>query len=339
MTEEFTVYAGSNTVELDWTVGPIPINDNVGKEIIIRYNTNINSGSKYYTDANGREVLERIRDHRPTWDYIVDEPISGNYYPINSRIWIRDQSRQLTVLTDRSEGGGSMFDGSIEIMVHRRILHDDSLGVGEALNETAYGKGLVVTGKHYLLIDHPSTSARLHRAAAQQLYMHPLATYSLPNTSYANYSTLFHQTWSALSDTIPMNVHLLTFDQLNFKQYLVRVEHYFELNEDDIYSKPVIIDLQMLFKSIGTIADIVELTLAANLPLSELHRLDWMTKDNELFSNTNHGKKNCMNHLQLSTNVFYSCAFTDSNPSETKRATTAIELNPMQIRTFKVNIV
>ncbi len=73
----------------------------MGKEIIIRYNTDINNEKKYYTDANGREVLERIRDHRPTWSYIVDEPISGNYYPINSRIWIRDSDRQLTILTGK----------------------------------------------------------------------------------------------------------------------------------------------------------------------------------------------------------------------------------------------
>jgi len=183
---------------------------------------------------------------------------------------------------DRSEGGGSIYDGSIEIMVHRRILHDDGLGVGEPLNETAYGKGLVVTGKHILLIDRPSDSARLHRVGAQQLFMHPLATYSLPNTSsYANYSDMYRQSWSALSDVMPLNVHLLTFDQLGPKQYLVRVEHYFELNEDQTYSQPVTIDLQTLFKSIGTISETVELILTANLPLSELHRLDWMTKDQQ----------------------------------------------------------
>jgi lysosomal alpha-mannosidase len=110
--------------------------------------------------------------------------------------------------------------------------------------------------------------------------MHPLATYSLPNTSsYANYSDMYRQSWSALSDAIPLNVHLLTFDQLSPKQYLVRVEHYFELNEDEVYSQPVTIDLQTLFKSIGSIAEMIELILSANLPLSELHRLDWMTKD------------------------------------------------------------
>ena len=173
-----------------------------------------------------------------------------------------------------------MYDGSIEIMVHRRILHDDSLGVGEPLNETAYGKGLVVTGKHILLVARPEDSARLHRIGAQQLFMHPVATYSLPNTSsYENYSDMYYQTWSALSDVMPLNVHLLTFDQLAPKQYLVRVEHYFELNEDETFSQPATIDLQTLFKSIGTINEMIELTLTANLPLSELHRLDWMTKD------------------------------------------------------------
>ncbi|CAF4290297.1 unnamed protein product [Adineta steineri] len=124
--QEISLFNGSLQIELEWTVGPIPVDDDIGKEIIILYDTNIESGSTYYTDANGREVLQRIRDYRPTWHYVVDEPVSSNYYPINSRIWIRDHNRQLTILTDRSEGGGSMRDGSIEIMLHRRILHDDT---------------------------------------------------------------------------------------------------------------------------------------------------------------------------------------------------------------------
>jgi len=33
-------------------------------------------------------------------------------------------------------------------------------------------------------------------------------------------------------------------DQLTAKQYLIRLEHLFELNEDQIYSKPIQIDLQ-----------------------------------------------------------------------------------------------
>ena len=98
-TQEIRLYNDATIVEVEWTVGPIPIDDNVGKEVILRYDTDIQSQSKFYADANGREVLERTRDYRPTWNYTVVEPVSGNYYPVNSRIWIKDQNRQFTVLT------------------------------------------------------------------------------------------------------------------------------------------------------------------------------------------------------------------------------------------------
>ncbi len=187
---------------------------------------------------------------------------------------------------DRSEGGSSIKDGSIEIMLHRRILHDDGLGVGEPLNETAYSQGLVVRGRHSLILEPPATSALIHRISAQRIYMHTLSTYALPQLSYADYSNKYHQTWSALSNDMPVNVHLLTFDQLKSKQYLVRVEHFFELNEDAVYSQPVTFDLQSLFNSLGTIKDLLELTLGANFPLADLHRLVWITDEDEMSDNT-----------------------------------------------------
>ncbi|CAF4709512.1 unnamed protein product [Rotaria sp. Silwood1] len=310
--QEISLYDEGEFVEVEWTVGPIPINDNIGKEIIIRYDTNIQSQSKYYTDANGREVLERKRDYRPTWNYTVVETVSGNYYPINSRIWIKEDNRQFTVLTDRSEGGGSIQDGSIEIMVHRRLLHDDRLGVGEPLNETAYGEGLVVRGRHFLIVEPPASSARYHRVGSQRLFMHPIATFALTQQDYNSYSAAYRQTWSALTDTLPLNVHLLTLDQLGPKDYLIRVEHYFELFEDDTYSQPVTFDLQSIFKSIGAINNTVELTLGANLPLADLHRLDWLTGTKEL------------SHANVA--------------EEKSLKDTEVRLTPMQIRTFNVTV-
>ena len=185
------------------------------------------------------------------------------------------------ICIDRSEGGASIHDGSMEIMVHRRLLYDDRLGAGEPLNETAYGLGLVVRGKHILILQSPSLSARYHRVLSQQLYMHPLATYSLTQQSYDQYSAAYRLTASALTDTLPLNVHLLTLDQLGAKDFLVRLEHYFELFEDDTYSHPVTMDLQAIFRSMGTIINATELTLAANLPLSNLQRLNWITAEKE----------------------------------------------------------
>jgi hypothetical protein len=51
-------------VEIEWTVGPVPIDDAVGKEVVTRFNTPIDSGDTFFTDSNGREFLERKIDYR-----------------------------------------------------------------------------------------------------------------------------------------------------------------------------------------------------------------------------------------------------------------------------------
>ncbi len=43
-------------------------------------------------------------NYRPTWNLTVEEPVAGNYYPINAIAYIRDEHTQFTVLTDRSQG-------------------------------------------------------------------------------------------------------------------------------------------------------------------------------------------------------------------------------------------
>jgi lysosomal alpha-mannosidase len=164
------------------------------------------------------------------------------------------------------------------------------LGVDEPLNETAYGTGLVVRGKHFLIIESPPSSALYHRVHSQRIYMQPLATYSLPQLSYVDYSSIYRQTWSALTSDLPFNVHLLTFDQLNTKEYLIRVEHYFELNEDDTYSGAVTFDLQKIFDTQGTVTSITEMTLGGNLPLNDMNRLVWTTINQQSSKNNARSK-------------------------------------------------
>jgi lysosomal alpha-mannosidase len=195
-------------------------------------------------------------------------------------------------------------------MIHRRLVYYESVSLAEVLNETAFGKGLVVRGKHVLIIETPNNSAILHRVNAQQIYMQPIGTFALTNDSYETYSTKYRQTWSALTDVMPINIHLLTFDQLGPEKYLIRVEHFFEKNEDENFSKPVQIDLQELFNSQGQIIDLIELTLSANSPLNDIKRLNWTTTENQ----SSHWNGN------------------------SKAKDTTITLNPMQIRTFQVSV-
>ena len=219
-----------------------------------------------------------------------------------------------------------MQDGSIELMVHRRTLHDDSQGVGEPINETAYGQGLVIRGRHNLLFQSPTTSALYHRPAARNLYLSPMMTFALSGLSFDDYSRNYYQTWSALNDVLPYNVHLLTIDQLDINIFLVRLEHYFELNEDATYSKSVQIDLQLIFNHLGTINDVLELTLAANLPLSQLERLVWTTDDGISSNSKSMSKKSFVSKQKPCVTIL------DADTS------TMITLNPMEIRTFQITL-
>ena len=91
--------------------------DKVGKEIITKYASNIDNKGVFYTDSNGRDMLERKINYRPTWKVKLEEPISGNYYPVTAKISIKDEKSRLSALTDRAQGGSSLKDGEIELMV------------------------------------------------------------------------------------------------------------------------------------------------------------------------------------------------------------------------------
>mmetsp|Transcript_6779 Transcript_6779/g.10906 ORF Transcript_6779/g.10906 Transcript_6779/m.10906 type:complete len:143 (+) Transcript_6779:1986-2414(+) len=62
----------------------------------------------FYTDANGLEMQERVLNYRPTWDLKNTnykealQNVTANYYPVTSAIAIRDGSKQMTVMPDRS---------------------------------------------------------------------------------------------------------------------------------------------------------------------------------------------------------------------------------------------
>lgn len=84
--------------------------------------TGVNNAARFYTDSNGRQTLLRQRDFRPTWQLNVTEPVSGNYYPINSHIYLTDADQQALValVNDRAQGGTSLKDGQLELMVIKR---------------------------------------------------------------------------------------------------------------------------------------------------------------------------------------------------------------------------
>jgi len=95
--------------EVVWQVGPIP----GGKEVVLQYSSSLPSSGTFYTDANGRQTLQRKRREGGS------ETETSNYYPINTRLELRAGGEALAVVPDRAEGGSSLQDGQLELMLHR----------------------------------------------------------------------------------------------------------------------------------------------------------------------------------------------------------------------------
>jgi lysosomal alpha-mannosidase len=75
--------------------------------------------------------------------------------------------------------------------VHRRILYDDSWGVDEALNETAFGIGLVARGRHYVTAGaingvSPNIAAQ-ERELANRKLLSPWLFFSPGGTSFESW--------------------------------------------------------------------------------------------------------------------------------------------------------
>jgi len=167
--------------------------DNVGKEVVNRITTKFSSKNEFYTDANGRQILKRRRGiHEHSLNINITDPVPANYYPINSHISLKDASigKKLSVLVDRAQGGSSLTDGQLELMVHRRLLHDD-FQVGP-LDETAYGVGLTVRGTHFLVLRSIAQSAKSIRQLSHQIYKKPQISFIPTEHSFQEWSTSYN---------------------------------------------------------------------------------------------------------------------------------------------------
>lgn len=50
----------SELIELEHWVDPIPIDDGLGKEVVVRFRTPIRSAGAFYTDSEGQEMQRRM---------------------------------------------------------------------------------------------------------------------------------------------------------------------------------------------------------------------------------------------------------------------------------------
>ncbi|KAK9693086.1 Glycosyl hydrolases family 38 C-terminal beta sandwich domain [Popillia japonica] len=322
-TQVIRLYKNTNYVEFDWLVGPIDVDDLNGREVISRFSTNLNTDDIFYTDSNGREMIQRRRDHRNTYTYTSEEKVSGNYYPVTSKIVLKDprQNLEFAVLNDRAQGGSSLTSGQVELMVHRRLLNDDAFGVGEALNEMQYGMGLIARGQHYVTfgpssVSYGKSSAAIQRDIAQQKLLAPLTFVS----SATDLWIYLKKEFAGLTRNLPDNVQLLTLEpwRSSDNTLLLRLEHVLEKDEDHTLSMNATVDLNGLFTYFD-IVSIQEMTLDGNQPLHESERLEWVVGNEfKYYYVSPTGRKTNYTQAPFKYNM--------------------VDLSPMQIRTFLLTV-
>ena len=263
---------------------PTPVKLFHGHEIVSRFSSSIASNGELLTDSNGREMMLRKRNYRPTWKLNQTEPVAGNYFPCNGAVAIKDDKVQLTVLVDSSQGVASINDGEIEIMVHRRLTVDDHRGVGEPLDEREfvttyvskgehgrhYGPGLIVRGRHSVLLEPVATAAQVWRPLMDRIFGTPKLSFSTD----AAVAARTHPSFSALAKPLPPNVQLMTLKAMAPGVILLRLAHQFAISEDPTLSAPVMVDLSTLFSKAAGIAiiNVTEVSLTANMDKAAIMR-------------------------------------------------------------------
>ncbi|KAF5790866.1 putative alpha-mannosidase [Helianthus annuus] len=278
------VYKDKEHAEMEFMLGPIPIDDGVGKELITQITTSLKTNKTFYTDSNGRDFIKRLLDYRTDWDLEVNEPVAGNYYPINLGAYVEDGSTELSVLVDRAVGGSSLVDGQIELMLHRRLLFDDAKGVGEVLNETICVvddcRGLILTGKYYVRIDPKGDGAKWRRTLGQEIYSPLLLAFA---EQEGNDWTSSHASSFSMIDasySLPNNTAIITLQELESGTVLLRLAHLYEVGEDKDYSVMASVELKKLFPN-RKISKVTEMNLSGNQERDEMEkkRLNWKTQD------------------------------------------------------------
>eukprot|EP01116_Phalansterium_solitarium_P021418 TRINITY_DN664_c0_g1_i1.p1 TRINITY_DN664_c0_g1~~TRINITY_DN664_c0_g1_i1.p1 ORF type:complete len:981 (-),score=289.32 TRINITY_DN664_c0_g1_i1:155-3097(-) len=296
------IYTGSNTsearnfIEVVHSVGPI----SPEVDIVTRYSTSLSTGQTLFTDNNCFEIQQRTLD--PT----KSDPIAGNFFPVDCVAYLRDETAesQFSVLVDRAQAGGSLSSGQVELTMHRRAIEYDHKGPNcDDVDR--------LENVRYLLHFDSVPNAAAQRTQLQYRHQFPPTVFF---SSGANPGAWPYRTqYSAMLQPFPDNVHLLTFEYLsaNSSSLLVRLAHVYETGEQTPLSKPAAVTLAD-YLPLSASASVVEMTLSAVLPTSELARWSWSTAD---------GASTAANGFKCDGE---------------ECSTASIVLNPSQIRTFFV---
>jgi hypothetical protein len=288
-------------VEIVLKVGSVSVRDGDGKDVILQWNTSLETDNVFYSDGSGMELMER-RLGTGTFDQSIDPTMPGlNYYPTTVLASIKASDAQLVWISDRSLGCASMRNGSLEKMVFRRLLEGDQKGMNVPLNNTD-----TMISTHTFLFDTPAAATSAMRPLAWRKY-HPLlpAVKStagddvlsarparvfdgtvMPKNLLLQTLQVLANDWDSVeapydipapNNTINTPVPTADPTALGDGTVIVRIHHIYAVGEGFSSDQlPGTVDLGALFSG-RKITTARELSLSGAQDLANMTRLDWST--------------------------------------------------------------
>lgn len=77
-------------------------------------------------------MIKRVRQNKI--------PLQGNVYPVPSLLYLEDDVNRLNFLSGQPLGGSSPASGIVDIFLDRRLLQDDSRGLGQGVTDNVRTK-------------------------------------------------------------------------------------------------------------------------------------------------------------------------------------------------------
>uniref|UniRef100_A0A0N4ZVU2 Alpha-mannosidase n=1 Tax=Parastrongyloides trichosuri TaxID=131310 RepID=A0A0N4ZVU2_PARTI len=192
----------------------VDITDTSNFEVAMKLKANgkeqmIKNGNVFYSDLNGYQIIKRKR--------LDALPIQGNFYPMPSTIFIQDDYQRLTVLSNQPLGCSSQEEGSVEIMMDRRLLYDDHRGLGHGVmdNIPTRSKFRILLENRKKKLVRIDSKEEVNEESSVTGYLSPkalMASQSLINNLIQMEAdkTVFDEghTFSILKNQIPSNIHV-----------------------------------------------------------------------------------------------------------------------------------
>jgi len=231
-----------------------------------------------------------LRPH-PFDDSWTDK-IASNYRSVITTALITEgatpyeNGRRLTLLVDHAHGTASLANGQIELMLQRRLMQDDGLGMNEAMDERA-----PFSSPMWLLAEAHGARATLRKELSEQLNsVEPVpALTPVDRVAWraANPAAAVRGLTSDLPPAIRLFSCLATGPEM-FRSVVLRLAHAYAVGEDPEYSKEVDLNLADLWAPPRELSTIGAHGLTLNppvfddgptLPMTTLNTLDvvaWM---------------------------------------------------------------